>query len=191
MNLSYFRPFLGAPCSPNIYNSRLETPNLLDMKGFPDVRRSGVCAVHWRWPKWRGRASACDTVATGKPYFLKGGWNFCIHVSPMKMVFGMVCLQHASSATEALFVVSKMYHDEFFELTFWCFLIFFEMWFLKLLAFGGCLIWCLHVSKFQNMTERRPEKTSHQDDGGEWPWTGYVWSCEPYRSNRWRGGPGR
>ena len=48
VNLSYFRPFLGAPCSLNIYNSHLETPNLLDMIGFPDVRRSGVCAVHWR-----------------------------------------------------------------------------------------------------------------------------------------------
>ena len=35
----------------------------------------------------------------------------------MKMVFGMVCLQHASSATEALFVVSKMYHHEFLDLT--------------------------------------------------------------------------
>ena len=44
----------------------------------------------------------------------------------MKMVFGMVCLQHASSATEALFVVSKMYHDEFLELTFW-FVDFFEI----------------------------------------------------------------
>lgn len=30
------------------------------MIGFPDVWRSGVCAVHWRWPKWRGRASSCE-----------------------------------------------------------------------------------------------------------------------------------
>ena len=91
------------------------------------MTRKGIVMRHRHWKASVKKHPYCCYVYVAPlyPYFLKGGWNFCTHVGPMKMVFGMVCLQHASSATEALFVVSKMYHHEFLDLTscffFFCF----------------------------------------------------------------------